>query len=94
MTASPSERRDHARHSAHGTVIVRPSGEDGPEIQGILIDLSDAGFRISHDSPNLETGLLVDFDRAGASGQAKVIWNRILQGSVQTGFLVTRQTVT
>ena len=49
---------------------------------------SKSGFRAKHNYSNLETGQVIRFERPAASGRAKVVWNRISGGQVETGFLV------
>jgi hypothetical protein len=58
------------------------------EIEGRLIDVSASGFRMAHELTSLTTGQVVEFSHDEASGHARVMWNRIVEGNVETGFLV------
>jgi len=52
------------------------------------MDVSTSGFRMAHDFQSLRSGQVVEFAHVEASGRARVMWNRILAGGVETGFLV------
>jgi hypothetical protein len=82
------EKRRESRRQADGEVQVRFSNPQPVTFQGRLMDISASGFRIGHRCTSLETGQVVEFSHAEASGQARVMWNRILDASVETGFLV------
>ena len=82
------EKRREPRRPAHGSVVVQVPGPRPGEIQGRLMDVSASGFRMVYRTGSLEAGQVVEFHYEGASGQARVIWNRIDGASVQTGFLI------
>jgi hypothetical protein len=48
----------------------------------------ESGFRSVHAYAALHTGQEVDFQHAIAGGKARVMWNRIADDRVETGFLV------
>jgi hypothetical protein len=52
------------------------------------MDVSISGFRMAHDFASLHSGQVVEFAHLEATGRAKVMWNRIMAGGVETGFLV------
>jgi PilZ domain-containing protein len=83
------EKRREERHAANGSVRVQFSNPRIVKIDGRLIDVSSGGFRMSHEYTSLAAGQVVDFTHAGATGRARVMWNRILESAVETGFLVT-----
>lgn len=82
------EKRREQRRPASGSVRVRFRNPEPLEVDGKLLDLSVAGFRMSHDCTSLATGITVDFRHSRQKGQAKVMWNRILASGIETGFLV------
>lgn len=85
------EKRREPRRAASGTVRVRFADPKATEIEGRLMDLSPGGFRMSHHFTSLEAGQIVEFAHVEAHGRARVIWNRITDHSVETGFLVVGQ---
>jgi hypothetical protein len=89
MTDSFSDLRREPRHPADGRIVIRRPQEDTGDIEGRLVDISETGFRIVHDGVTFQPGQVVEFHREGASGKARVVWNRIFHKQVETGFLVT-----
>jgi hypothetical protein len=59
-------------------------------IHGRLVDVSTQGFRMAHTYPSLEAGQIVEFSHVEDAGQARVVWNRIIDKRVETGFFVVR----
>jgi hypothetical protein len=57
-------------------------------MQADLIEMSDKGFRASHDAKSLVPGLEVRYVLAASSGRARVMWMRVLEGRCVTGFLI------
>ena len=53
-----------------------------------LNETSEQGFRISHDSQQLQPGLAVRLRRDGAVYQARVIWTHIVEGRRVSGCLL------
>jgi PilZ domain len=82
------EKRREQRRPVTGSVRVSFHDTRAREIEGRLIDVSDSGFRMAHALKSLTTGQVVEFSHDEASGQARVMWNRIVEGKVETGFLV------
>ena len=82
------EKRREARRSGSGTVRVTFTDPEPLEIDGRLMDISISGFRMAHDCASLQSGQVVEFAHIEATGRARVMWNRILAGGVETGFLV------
>jgi hypothetical protein len=92
--ASHIEQRVEPRHAAQGEVWF--SFDEGgsakgraKEIRGRLLDRSASGFRAEHDCHELTSGQVVRFRLTpSVKGQARVVWTRILEGRVETGFLI------
>lgn len=82
------EKRREQRRQASGMVRIRFSDPQPREIAGRLLDVSENGFRMTHDFRSLPAGQVVEFSHVEARGRARVIWNRIVEQSVETGFLV------
>lgn len=82
------EKRRESRRSADGVAQVEFSNPQPVKIQGQLMDVSPSGFRMAHGYTSLATGQVVDFSHSETSGCARVMWNRILDQRVETGFLV------
>src|SRR5437868_1720294 len=87
-TVCYANRRSEERVAAEGQVMLSLDEPVRQEITGRLIDYSKSGFRAVHERSDLHTGQLVRFRHIVASGTAQVIWNRILPGHVESGFLV------
>ena len=73
---------------AEGSVRIQLEGPVEAEILAGLVDISSNGFRAKHTYAALAKGETVRFQHPGASGRARVIWNRITKGVVETGFLI------
>ncbi len=82
------EKRRESRRAAEGVAQVEFSNPQLVKIQGRLMDVSSSGFRMAHSYTSLAAGQVVDFSHSVASGSARVMWNRILDQRVETGFLV------
>lgn len=82
------EKRRETRRAATGNVRVKFTDPEPLEIAGRLMDVSISGFRMAHDFASLHSGQVVEFAHIEATGRAKVMWNRIQAGGVETGFLV------
>jgi hypothetical protein len=83
--ALASDQRREPRRPASGAVRVITAR--GP-VDGRLVDVSYSGFRMAHGSAPLEPGQVLEFRHGGASGRARVIWNRIAAGRTETGFFI------
>jgi hypothetical protein len=82
------DKRREARREASGQVRIVFTDPEPLEIDGRLMDVSASGFRMAHECASLRSGQLVEFAHPEARGRARVIWNRILAGGVESGFLV------
>lgn len=88
MNIAISEKRQEIRQPAAGPVLVHFSDPQPMEILGELVDMSTSGFRMSHANQSLQSGQLVEFSHPFAIGVARVMWNRILDDRVETGFRI------
>ncbi len=81
------ERRGENRKLAKGEVwFTEDAGS--LEFSGRLIDSSNSGFRASHSHKSISTGQQVRFRHALGQGSAVVMWNRILDRHIESGFLI------
>ena len=88
MNLAVHEKRRETRHPAEGPVLVRFADPQPSEILGQLMDVSPSGFRMAHANQSLQSGQTVEFSHSLAAGAARVMWNRIVDQSVETGFLI------
>ena len=58
------------------------------DLDGLLLDISESGFRATHQCPTLELGQEARFAHPWGSGRARVVWNCILPDHVETGFWI------
>lgn len=86
--ASAHERRSEKRHAAGGFLKLSFEDPSPQEVNGQLLDYSTSGFRAEHPYRALHTGQEVEFRHPIAEGRARVMWNRIADDRVETGFLV------
>src|ERR1700681_4546677 len=89
-TVSSDDRRIERRYRGKGSLKLSFNDPAHQEISGRLVDYSQSGFRAYHDYPALHTGQVVEFRHALDAGQARVMWNRIADQCVETGFLVVK----
>jgi hypothetical protein len=87
---STADRRSERRHPGDGPLKLSFEDPARQEITGRLVDYSNSGFRAIHAYAALHAGQIVDFRHAIAGGKARVMWNRITDDRVETGFLVLK----
>jgi hypothetical protein len=85
-----SERRAEERKSTEGPLKFSFDDPAHQEVTGRLVDYSKSGFRAVHTYPALHAGQVVQFEHVIAVGKAQVMWNRIADNSVETGFLILK----
>ena len=85
---SMANRRREERYKGEGEVRLFFEDPTRQEVNGSLLDYSNNGFRAAHKYCALHTGQVVDFRHVIANGKARVMWNRIIEDRVETGFLV------
>jgi hypothetical protein len=88
MSENYLEKRREPRLPASGELVLRVLDLGSPEFRGKLLDISAHGFRLSHSNATLTPGQEVEYTRDGAAGRAKVVWNRIASGEMESGFFV------
>ena len=88
MNVAIHEKRQEVRHPAEGPVLVSFSDPQRIEILGELVDVSPSGFRMAHANQSLQSGQLVEFSHSVTLGVARVMWNRIMDHRVETGFRI------
>ena len=86
MQTTAVEQRKERRNAARGE--VRLADPAGMEFAGRLLDTSPSGFRAAHANTTLSSGQRVRFSYPGRHGHAVVMWNRLLQDQMESGFLV------
>ena len=86
--AGTHEKRKEPRRLASGLIRVRFHNPQEFDLEGGLVDVSPNGFRVAHECASLEAGATVEFWHSSASGQARVMWNRVLGTRIESGFLV------
>jgi hypothetical protein len=87
-SACTAEQRTEDRIPAQGEVWFVPEAPDSPQFQGSLVDYSRRGFRAAHPQASLSAGQRVRFRHSFGEGRALVMWNRILERHVESGFLI------
>ena len=88
MTQSFSERRAQTRQDVSGEVKIQLRLPKPMEIHARLIDFSSSGFRAQHMYSALSAGQEVEFQMDDSNGTAVVVWNRIFEEHVETGFII------
>jgi hypothetical protein len=88
MNTPVREMRREVRRPAEGAVRIRYTNPRTVEVEGRLVDVSLSGFRMAHGCVTLAAGQMVEFMHTEASGKARVMWNRVVEQRVETGFLV------
>lgn len=88
MEGNPQDRRREPREPADAELTLLLDDPLPSEVHGRLVDISRSGFRARHSYPRFEPGQQVRFRHPASEGQARVMWNRILNDRVETGFLV------
>jgi hypothetical protein len=81
------ERRKEPRRPASGEVLLTISDPKPVMVRGQLRDLSESGFQVLHSFTSLRSGQEVLYSYSGGQGRARVMWTRVVPGSVSTGFL-------
>jgi hypothetical protein len=86
------ERRQEERRVASGAGWIEPL-EGGAREELQLVDMSGSGFRGLHGSFTLCAGQRVRFQYPRHKGVAVVMWNRLLGGHVESGFLIVSRSL-
>jgi hypothetical protein len=86
--ACVAEQRSEDRSPAQGEVLFVLEAPDSREFKGSLVDYSKRGFRAAHPQTSMSAGQRVRFRHSFGEGRALVMWNRILERHVESGFLI------
>jgi PilZ domain len=78
-----SDRRAETRVPADGVVTMRV---DKIAVPGRVLDVSDHGMRVEHMYAALASGMVLEVETDGAKRTARVVWNRIKDDGVESGF--------
>ena len=87
-TACMVDQRTEIRSPAQGEVWFVLDAPDSRQFRGSLKDYSTHGFRAAHPHTSLSAGQRVRFRHSFGEGRALVMWNRILERHVESGFLI------
>ena len=82
------DRRATPRTPASGRVTISFENPTRVTIDGELVETSETGFRLSHDSPALEPGLEISYAGANRQGRARVMWTHVQEGRRVSGFAI------
>jgi hypothetical protein len=83
-----AERRKSPRNEAAGRVRVTVTDPVRIAVEAELIETSQVGFRISHESKELVPGVVVEYSISHTSGKARVIWTHVLDGRHVSGLMI------
>jgi hypothetical protein len=82
------ERRRERRKQARDVVYLVVGLPRPQLVVGKLVDSSRGGFRAVHDHMRLAAGDSVQYFQTSSCGTALVIWSRISDGAVESGFQI------
>ncbi|MFN0101532.1 MAG: PilZ domain-containing protein [Bryobacteraceae bacterium] len=80
------ERRGEQRFNATGEVHLLIGGPQALSIRGRILDVSEHGMRVEHMYPALTSGLMLQIESGSTQYTARVVWNRIKDDTVESGF--------
>ena len=84
--ATAPDRRGEHRYPASGKVLLVIEGAQPISVPGRLLDCSQHGMRVQHMYPALTSGTMLRIEAAGQNYTARVVWNRINEEGVESGF--------
>jgi hypothetical protein len=86
MRSRKKNRRKFVRRKKQGMALLAPVNSDGLPILGVLIDVSEGGFRARHSYGGLPRNHVVSFIHRFRKGAARVIWNQATDRDFEAGF--------
>ena len=90
---NPADRRSEPRRPASGQVELRPEWFASTTcVSGEMLDIHSGGFRARHSFQALVSGHIVKFVYGSQQGRARVVWTRIVDDQVESGFLILPRT--
>jgi hypothetical protein len=82
------ERRTEERSPQSGAIRILFDDPHPIAVEAELTEVSDHGFRATHDSRGLAPGLVVEYTRGATAGVARVIWTHVQDSRCVSGFLI------
>jgi hypothetical protein len=82
------DRRREPRERADGLMRLFTVPDERLAFEGQMIDVSASGFRLEHGNQRVSSGEEYLFESPESSGIARVMWNRIVDDAVETGFFI------
>eukprot|EP00611_Tribonema_gayanum_P025387 TRINITY_DN5761_c0_g1_i1.p2 TRINITY_DN5761_c0_g1~~TRINITY_DN5761_c0_g1_i1.p2 ORF type:complete len:103 (+),score=13.91 TRINITY_DN5761_c0_g1_i1:180-488(+) len=80
------DRRTEPRFTASGEVRLVLEGSQPLSIPGRILDVSQHGMRIEHMYAALTSGTMLQIESGTTNYTARVVWNRINDDGVESGF--------
>ncbi|MBM3787915.1 MAG: PilZ domain-containing protein [Acidobacteria bacterium] len=77
------DRRTEPRFAANGVVTLYV---DKTSVRGRMTDVSEHGMRVEHMYAELSSGMILELETGGTRRTARVVWNRIRNEGVESGF--------
>ena len=81
------DQRRESRRPADGEVQLWSDSEP-LRISARLLDISRQGFRAAHSYAAIAAGQELSYCHPLSAGRARVVWSRVLNGRVESGFFV------
>ena len=80
------DRRGEPRFNATGDVRLVIGGPQALSIPARILDVSQNGMRVEHMYAALTSGILLQIESGTTQFTARVVWNRIKDDGVESGF--------
>ena len=80
------DRRTEPRFAASGEVRIVLNNPQPLAIPGRILDVSQHGMRVEHMYAALTSGTILQIESGSAQYTARVVWNRIKDDGVESGF--------
>lgn len=80
------DRRSEPRFKASGVVRLLIGGPQAVAIPGRILDVSQHGMRVEHMYAALTSGSMIEIESGNTQYTARVVWNRIKDDGVESGF--------
>lgn len=80
------DRRAEPRFAASGEVRLLLNNPQSLASPGRILDVSQHGMRVEHMYAALTSGTILQIESGGTQYTARVVWNRIKDDGVESGF--------
>lgn len=80
------DRRTEPRFPASGEVRLIINGPQSLTIRGRILDVSQHGMRVEHMYAAITSGTMLQIESGSVQYTARVVWNRIKDDGVESGF--------